>query len=237
MAAYSSTSTMPKNSSEVPRSRSRTSTPTESPHATSSGARSRARGSSMPRNRRPAVVNSSRFCTRNAAKNTISRILANSPGWMPTRAEPDPQLRAVDLGDRRGQQAGQRQQHEADEPGGVGVAGERAVVADQPQHRDEQHQPDRRPRDLPVDQLGRSARRPARRRWSDSARSSRWIITRPSPLSSATHGRISGSAYGANRRTARCATVNSAEVGQPDEEQRLGAAPAPGWPRPAPARR
>ena len=30
------------------------------------------------------MVNSSRFCTRNAAKNTISRILANSPGWMPT---------------------------------------------------------------------------------------------------------------------------------------------------------
>ena len=39
---------------------------------------------------RPAVVNSSRFCTRNAAKNTISRILANSPGWiekMPSRSQ------------------------------------------------------------------------------------------------------------------------------------------------------
>jgi len=54
----------------------------DSPQATSSGARSRALGSSMPRNFRPAVVNSSRFCTRNAAKKTISRILANSPGWI-----------------------------------------------------------------------------------------------------------------------------------------------------------
>ena len=90
VAAYSITSTIPKNSSEVPRSRSSTSTPTDRPHATSSGARSRARGSSMPRNRRPAVVNSSRFCTRNAAKKTISRILANSPGWiekMPSRSQ------------------------------------------------------------------------------------------------------------------------------------------------------
>ena len=61
----------------------------DSPQATSSGARSRARGSSMPRKLRPAVVNSSRFCTRNAAKNTISRIFANSPGWiekMPSRS-------------------------------------------------------------------------------------------------------------------------------------------------------
>ena len=39
------------------------------------------------------------------------------------------------------------------------------------------------------------------------ARSNRWIMTRPRPLSSATHGRISGSAYGAKRRTARCATA------------------------------
>ena len=39
---------------------------------------------------RPASLNSSRFCTRNAAKNTISRILANSPGWiekMPSRSQ------------------------------------------------------------------------------------------------------------------------------------------------------
>ena len=39
---------------------------------------------------RPAEVNSTRFCTRNAAKNTISTILANSPGWiekMPSRSQ------------------------------------------------------------------------------------------------------------------------------------------------------
>jgi hypothetical protein len=44
----------------------------------------------MPRKRLPALENSSRFCTRYAAKKTISRILANSPGWMekiPTRSQ------------------------------------------------------------------------------------------------------------------------------------------------------
>ncbi len=46
------------------------------------GPRSRARGSSTPATRLPAVVNSSRLDTRKDAKNTISRILANSPGWM-----------------------------------------------------------------------------------------------------------------------------------------------------------
>ena len=40
-----------------------------------------------------------------------------------------------------------------------------------------------------------------------SARSSRRISTRPSPLSRATAGRISGSAYGASQRTATCATA------------------------------
>ena len=44
----------------------------------------------MPRNRRPATPNALRFCTRNAAKNTTSRIFANSPGWiekMPSRIQ------------------------------------------------------------------------------------------------------------------------------------------------------
>jgi len=37
------------------------------------------------------------------------------------------------------------------------------------------------------------------------ARSSRWIIARPSPFSSRTSGRISGSAYGNFQRTTACA--------------------------------
>jgi hypothetical protein len=36
----------------------------------------------MPRNRLPALVNRSRFTTRNDAKKTTNRIFANSPGWM-----------------------------------------------------------------------------------------------------------------------------------------------------------
>ncbi len=73
---------MPKNSSEVPRSRSKTRTPTEAPQATKSGAMSRALGQFILRNVRPAAVNSSRFETRKDAKKIISRIFANSPGWM-----------------------------------------------------------------------------------------------------------------------------------------------------------
>ncbi len=46
------------------------------------GPRSRARGSSTPAIRLPAVMNRSRFDTRNDAKKIIRRILANSPGWM-----------------------------------------------------------------------------------------------------------------------------------------------------------
>ena len=46
------------------------------------GPRSRARGRSTPSTRLPAVVNSSRFSTRIEAKKMMSRILANSPGWM-----------------------------------------------------------------------------------------------------------------------------------------------------------
>ena len=60
----------------------------------------------MPRNRRPAEVNSSRFCTRNAAKKTISRILANSPGWiekMPRRSQIfAPLTSVIDAGSRPG---------------------------------------------------------------------------------------------------------------------------------------
>ena len=44
-------------------------------------------------------------------------------------------------------------------------------------------------------------------------------MTRPRPLSSATHGSISGSAYGANRRTARCATRTGRDR-PPHPEQR-----------------
>ena len=36
-------------------------------------------------------------------------------------------------------------------------------------------------------------------------RSIRWIIARPSPFSSTTQGRITGSAYGSRQRTARWA--------------------------------
>ena len=62
----------------------------------------------------------------------------------------------------------------------------------------------------PASELRVTASRSSAAAWSSWARSSRWIITRPSPLSSATQGRITGSEYGANRRTTKCATVNKA---------------------------
>src|SRR6059036_198225 len=43
-------------------------------HAASSGPKSRPRGKSMPRKRRPASASTSRFCTRYAAPKIVSRI-------------------------------------------------------------------------------------------------------------------------------------------------------------------
>ncbi len=45
-----------------------------------------------------------------------------------------------------------------------------------------------------------------------AARSRRWMTARPNPTSSATAGSISGSAYGANLRTTRWATTQSAVI-------------------------
>ena len=82
VATYSIVSTVAKISSAMPRSVLNTRTPSDRNQATMIGPRSRARGRSTPSTRLPAVVNSSRFSTRIEAKNTMSRILANSPGWM-----------------------------------------------------------------------------------------------------------------------------------------------------------
>ena len=46
------------------------------------GARSRKRGREIPSTRYPATVNRERFCVSSMAKNKISKILENSPGWI-----------------------------------------------------------------------------------------------------------------------------------------------------------
>lgn len=61
---------------------------------------------------------------------------------------PDPQLGAVDLGDRRRQHGGDGQEHQAQQHEDVGVAGQQPRVADAEQHADEQQHPDRGPQQL-----------------------------------------------------------------------------------------
>ena len=64
VATYSMTRNMPKNSADVPMSVSKTRMSRLAPQAMSTGPRSRARGRSMPRNRRPASESTSRLATR-----------------------------------------------------------------------------------------------------------------------------------------------------------------------------
>ena len=80
VAMYTITRNDAYSSSEVPRSFSKTITPTEMIHAASSGARSRGRGRSMPSTCLPALVNTLRLDTSTAAKKISSRILENSAG-------------------------------------------------------------------------------------------------------------------------------------------------------------
>ncbi len=91
VATYSMITKSPKNSSEVPRSRSSTSTPTLVSHTATTGASTRPGGSRVPRRPRPRRRASTEpFAARYAAKNTASRIFANSPGWKdrpPTRTQ------------------------------------------------------------------------------------------------------------------------------------------------------
>ena len=61
---------------------SKTSSSRLAPQAISTGPRSRARGRSMPRNRRPASASTSRLATRYPAKNTASASSANCSGWI-----------------------------------------------------------------------------------------------------------------------------------------------------------
>ena len=64
VATYSIATNRPKNSSDVPRSRSKTRTPTLITQATRIGPRSRPRGTSMPSTRVRATASASRFTTR-----------------------------------------------------------------------------------------------------------------------------------------------------------------------------
>ena len=93
------------------------------------------------------------------------------------------------------------------------------MVAHEQQHGDEQHRPtpSRPPAAGPA---GGRRRRPSAAARSAVARSSRWIITRPRPLSSATPAGSAGRRTARSWRTARCATSEQAEIGQPDVEQR-----------------
>jgi hypothetical protein len=126
----------------------------ESAHATSSGARSRARGelhAEEPPARRGEQL---ALLHEERGEEHDQEDLGELAGLDGEDAQPQPDLRPVDLGDRRRQQAGQREQHQPGEARRVAVAGQRAVVAHEEQHGDEQRQPDRRPRDLPPDQDG-----------------------------------------------------------------------------------
>jgi hypothetical protein len=82
VATYSRITNRPKKSSEVPRSRSRTSTPTLSSQIARIGPRTRPVGSWSRQIRRPVYARALRFAARYPAKNTASRTFANSPGWM-----------------------------------------------------------------------------------------------------------------------------------------------------------
>lgn len=82
VATYSRTTNMPKNSSDVPRSFSKTRMARLSAQMVRIGPRSRPRGRYRPMKRRLASASASRFTIRYPAKKTARTILANSPGWM-----------------------------------------------------------------------------------------------------------------------------------------------------------
>lgn len=79
------TTNSPKKSSDVPRSRSSTSTPTLSSQIVTIGPRTRPVGNWSRSKRqilRPAYASAVRLAARYEAKNTASSTFANSPGWM-----------------------------------------------------------------------------------------------------------------------------------------------------------
>ena len=122
-------------------SRSRNSTASDAPHASSSGPRSFTRGS--PSRPDPAA-SSSRFADRYDARKMTMKIFAelrrlerepadSTHSRAPLISRPDP-------GDHR-----QEQQDHADQPDRVGVRVELPVVADQQQHDGEHPESDQEP--------------------------------------------------------------------------------------------
>ena len=90
----------------------------------------------------------------------------------------------------------QQQQHDRREAGGVGERLQPAVVAQHDQHHDEQQHAR-----APSRSAGRAANVARGGLARSVARSMRWIIASPRPLSAATTGSSTGSAYGATIRT------------------------------------
>ncbi len=80
VATYSRTTNSPKNSSEVPRSRSSTRTPTLSSQIATTGPSTRPVGNCTRHSRRPAYASACPLAARYPAKNTASSTFANSPG-------------------------------------------------------------------------------------------------------------------------------------------------------------
>ena len=124
------------------------------------------------------------------------RQLGELTGLDGEAADPDPQLRAVDLGDTAGQHRRDHHQHDAGQAQGVRVPGQRPVVATISAAARRRAPPRRASR--------RAAARRCRRRWPGSparrrrpgARSSRRRKPTPIPLSRATAGSSAGSANG-----------------------------------------
>ena len=214
---------------EVPRSLSKTSTPIEIAHATSSGPRSRGRGKVIPRNRLPAVVNRSRLVTRNEAKKTTSRDLGELTGLDAHRSHPHPDLGAVDLGERRGQHGGQHEQHEADEASGVAEAGQRAVVAHVDQDDDEQRDAHRDPRHLLERVLARDlvAARGGPRNLGEVDPMDH---DQAEPVEERDQRQDQRVGVGGEAPHREMGDGVDAEEGEPEVEQRGGEPAAPGWP-------
>src|SRR2546430_1186077 len=200
---------MPKYISDVPRSFSNTRTSRLSTQTRSTGPRSRPRGKSMPRKRRLASASTSRLRTRQYAKKDSSRILANSPGWiwkkLPNRIHNFAPLTSERL---------------AGSTAGI-ITSTMPVRPRVYAYRDSTRW-SRTAQGAPIDTMTAasvqiswrtpsplSAPRSARCGAEVRPRSSRRRKATPSPLSSATAGRIAGSAYGARNRSPTCVARNT----------------------------
>ncbi len=179
----------------MPRSRSRTRTPTLSSHTATTGPSARPVGSRTPHTLRPVFRSTASPAARCPAKKTASSTLANSAGWK----EKPPNLIQMRAPLTGGKKTGSTIR--------VSAAATGRKVYRRSIRWSRTSSTTRMNRAAPA--VDQTSCEPAA--WSCGVSwSRRWISTSPMPLSSTAMGSSSGSAYGAVSRTAPCASRASA---------------------------